>query len=336
MQAWLKRWRWVGLFLLLLMASAGPAALLVRAAYGRLGEGTVGRLVLGLVVLVLAALLLRAWRRNRGGKRAPLFYAGLLAVGILYALCLRYMAPYPVEKIHFLSFGFLAYLVYAALERKGPGDAWIQALCLVAFLGFLDEVYQGLLPSRRYDPRDILVNLAAGFLGLVLTLLLRRVSPCTVLKGLGHARNAPYLLLGPLAVAIYFYIHAVPLPTETVPGTWRRVGDCGVKEWLRLDRDHGLTWWDEAGNRARGTYRITGNRLEGVYFHSACTEAQNESDCGWRPGLEMDLKIRVDAERLLFVHGPERPWARVPGGDIRRAAGTGLRTDPDPGPGGRT
>lgn len=126
--------------------------------------------VLG-VFLVAALALVAAVAVGRPGWRETLV---VLALGLAYALLLRQMAMHQ-ERLHILEYGALALLVLAALEERcralssSPPPHWPPYFfaCLVtALAGLVDELIQGILPSRVGDPRDVAFNAFAGALAL--------------------------------------------------------------------------------------------------------------------------------------------------------------------------
>lgn len=97
----------------------------------------------------------------------------LIAVsGYLYGLA---KIPHPEEKIHFLEYGILAYLVFRALRLDhGAWAAYAGALALTAALGWADEGIQHLLPNRYYQTSDVVLNAVSGLLGLLLVYVFQR------------------------------------------------------------------------------------------------------------------------------------------------------------------
>ncbi len=81
----------------------------------------------------------------------------------------------PEEKIHFLEYGFLAYLVYRAvsIDVRG-GHAYLCAFLLTAVFGWIDEGIQHLLPGRYYQIQDVLLNGFSAGLGLSWTFLFQQ------------------------------------------------------------------------------------------------------------------------------------------------------------------
>lgn len=97
----------------------------------------------------------------------------LIAVsGYLYGLV---TISHSEEKIHFLEYGILAYLVFQALRLDhGTGAAYVGAFALTAALGWVDEGIQHFLPNRYYQISDVALNAASGFLGLLLVYIFQR------------------------------------------------------------------------------------------------------------------------------------------------------------------
>ncbi|MBI3616750.1 MAG: VanZ family protein [Candidatus Omnitrophica bacterium] len=90
----------------------------------------------------------------------------LILSGYAYGLA---TIPHPEEKIHFIEYGILAYLVFRALRLDhGAWAAYVGALALTAALGWVDEGIQHLLPKRYYQTSDVVLNAVSGLLGLLL------------------------------------------------------------------------------------------------------------------------------------------------------------------------
>ena len=104
----------------------------------------------------------------------------LKTYAMLLALCAAYyygftLAQNVEEKIHFVQYGFLAFLVFRAVHLDFPRmpAAWI-ALLITSLVGWGDEGIQFLLPNRYYEWNDVLLNFLGGALGLWMTLLLSK------------------------------------------------------------------------------------------------------------------------------------------------------------------
>lgn len=101
-----------------------------------------------------------------------------LGVGAAYLLVFVRMAL-PEERTHLIEYGVVAVFVHEALTertrhgRQVPVPALV-AVVVTALLGTLDECIQAVLPNRVFDPRDIMVNAAAGLMAIVASLALAR------------------------------------------------------------------------------------------------------------------------------------------------------------------
>ncbi len=96
----------------------------------------------------------------------------LILSGYAYGLA---TIPHPEEKIHFIEYGILAYLVFRALRLDyGAWAAYAGALALTTALGWVDEGIQHLLPNRYYQTSDVVLNAVSGLLGLLLVYVFQR------------------------------------------------------------------------------------------------------------------------------------------------------------------
>lgn len=81
----------------------------------------------------------------------------------------------PIMRIHIAQYAFLSVLVFWAMEGEREGWTFCLWAALVASeLGYADESFQGLLPSRIYDLQDVLLNAKAALLGQAVVLLVLR------------------------------------------------------------------------------------------------------------------------------------------------------------------
>jgi len=82
---------------------------------------------------------------------------------------------YPEEKIHFIEYGFLAYLVFKAirLDIRKP-IAYGYAFLLTSIFGWIDEGIQYCLPNRYYQMEDVVLNSVSAALGLFLVFVIEQ------------------------------------------------------------------------------------------------------------------------------------------------------------------
>ena len=114
------------------------------------------------MLLVGATILAQGVRRRPG--RAEIVVA--LGVTAAYWLVFARMAI-PEERTHLIEYGVLSVLIYEALTERARHVRHVPlppllAVLAAAALGVLDECIQALLPSRVFDPLDMLFNVLAG------------------------------------------------------------------------------------------------------------------------------------------------------------------------------
>lgn len=106
--------------------------------------------------------------------------------GLVYLLTILSLMGRAEETLHFVQYGLVGGLFYAALtERRSrstgspstgspsprrwlgrPGAAGAVAFLMTGAAGWIDEGIQHLLPERVYDLRDVAFNAAAGALAI--------------------------------------------------------------------------------------------------------------------------------------------------------------------------
>jgi VanZ family protein len=147
----------------------------VRAPIEYLRERNLLRLTVAtLFLLAVAAVLAHTLRRRPGWREIS-----VLAVFAAVYLFVLWRTERPEEKLHFLEYGVLGGLIYAAfLEHsrplRAPGSIdrleplWIPpaAILLASAFGWGDEGIQYLLPNRVYELRDVGLNVAAAVLAV--------------------------------------------------------------------------------------------------------------------------------------------------------------------------
>ncbi|HDO23562.1 MAG TPA: VanZ family protein [Nitrospirae bacterium] len=105
------------------------------------------------------------------GIRKGIFKTLLIVIPIIVSLVFILHMERPEERMHFLEYGVLGFMVTKAL-----GLRFKQVLLAVIFIslaGSLDEFIQFFLPNRVGDLRDVVMNAAGGGLGIWVGWLLR-------------------------------------------------------------------------------------------------------------------------------------------------------------------
>lgn len=169
-----RLWLLAGSCLLLVYSSlyiARPITEWLRAA-------NLLRLAVGGSFLLAAAGVGYAILRQRPGWRVWISLAGIAAFYIV--LLSRFELP--EERLHFLEYGLIGGLVFAALlerqrhdmpepahseGRQSPVWPAVTAIVITGIAGWIDEGIQEILPNRYYDLRDVAMNAVGGALAVV-------------------------------------------------------------------------------------------------------------------------------------------------------------------------
>ncbi len=96
----------------------------------------------------------------------------IISLAVFFPLYISIIQTYDVlaEKIHFIEYGVLAFLLYRALKKNIPSMLiYPVSLVIVFLIGWGDELIQYFLPERVYEFRDVLLNVLSG--GLILALI---------------------------------------------------------------------------------------------------------------------------------------------------------------------
>ncbi len=129
----------------------------------------------GISLFLITLLIILSLGLIRGMPKKSLLSYFLLA-GVL--LCYIYglvSIKYPEEKIHFLEYGFLAYLIYRALRLDCSRIlSYAGAFILTTVFGWIDEGIQHILPNRYYQNEDVFLNAISGALALLLIFIFER------------------------------------------------------------------------------------------------------------------------------------------------------------------
>ena len=118
---------------------------------------------------ILFAYISRFWKLPR---KNIVFTMIIFLAGVFSSFYLKL----PEERIHLVQFGLLGLLACPSWRGRAPGRwRWIwKPLLFVFLIGVADEVWQGILPDRVFDLRDILFNSLGGVWGILLYLSVQR------------------------------------------------------------------------------------------------------------------------------------------------------------------
>lgn len=150
----------------------------IVAIYSTLGlarsmAGALGDTGLGAGLFILGCLLVLATIVTQGLKRQPSGTEIGVALGIAAAyLLVLVRMTIPTERSHLIEYGVVAIFIYEALMERASRGRRVRVPALLAIVattavGVVDEGIQALLPSRVFDPRDMLFNFLAAVMAVV-------------------------------------------------------------------------------------------------------------------------------------------------------------------------
>jgi len=142
-----------------------------RAILNSYGKEVVGKIPLVFVVILGVMYVAAVLQRRKNLKYLLL----LIPCGIIAFVIMKYEAN-PNKHIHIPEYVLMAWLLFAVLSRKYEGRGiFILIFFYASLLGVVDELEQGVLPSRFYGWSDMLVNSASGVIGIFTILGLVKV-----------------------------------------------------------------------------------------------------------------------------------------------------------------
>jgi hypothetical protein len=164
-----RLWTWTLVTLVAIFSTLGLAATLAKAIPSQFFSVTF--FVAG-CMLVLAAVI------THGLQARPSRLEIVVALGVAAAyLMVLVRATSPVERSHIVEYGIVALLVFEALRERNlhggsvPVPAAVAVFAATA-VGTLDECLQLLIPSRVFDPLDIVFNALAATMAVSSSLAL--------------------------------------------------------------------------------------------------------------------------------------------------------------------
>lgn len=152
-----------------ILVSAAFARQLYEAAIRSMGLAVLAAEFMILCFLLLFGLLFYCSQKHLSLKR-------LLSAMFIFFLAALIMGTQErmAERIHVVYYGLLGFLSYRDLAARKVGRSRRVAVSFgfVMAISFADELFQGLLPYREADTKDLVINATAGYLGIALSNIL--------------------------------------------------------------------------------------------------------------------------------------------------------------------
>lgn len=186
-----ERWDYVILLTLIIYATLYIARPICAFLRGNIPFFDIAANILLAIAVIVALAITYKTKKTGYIKRNSTYF--LLIVAIFIYAVIIWKVRLAEEKIHFLEYGLLSFLIYRAFldgsekykSRQGTprslksglasflmdikgARVYIFAFILVFILGWIDEIIQYILPNRFYDIRDVIMNGIGGSMGLVL------------------------------------------------------------------------------------------------------------------------------------------------------------------------
>jgi hypothetical protein len=117
-------------------------------------------------VLMVAVLGIAYGTAILVSQKSPKNLLFLVPCGVI-ALLIMTLVSNPNKHIHIPEYVLMTWLLYAALAKDHKGSGlFILIFILASLLGVVDELEQGIHPSRFYGLSDMLVNCASALIGV--------------------------------------------------------------------------------------------------------------------------------------------------------------------------
>jgi hypothetical protein len=160
-----RLWVWTLAVVVAIYSTLGLAATLVGALQNR---GLIDAVFVLGFFLVLATIVTQGLKTRPSGAEIGV----VLGVVAVYLMVFVRMGIPVEERTHLIEYGVMAVFIHEALmERANQGRRvpvpGLLAILATALVGVLDECMQAFLPSRVFDPRDILFNVLASVMAVV-------------------------------------------------------------------------------------------------------------------------------------------------------------------------
>lgn len=92
-------------------------------------------------------------------------YGWLFICGCVYIYSTLQLGKHPEEAFHFVEYGILSYFLFSALSaRVRDRTIYITVILFAAFVGTFDEFIQWMMPGRKWDYRDVGLNVFSSFI----------------------------------------------------------------------------------------------------------------------------------------------------------------------------
>lgn len=265
------------------------------------------------VPLLMASMLWRGPRLYARLGVAPEVAIPWIVLGLAADVVVLILGQSGIERIHVLTFGLLGgALVAGFVPLYGFVDGGFLVVLLGAAMGLLDEIYQGFLPDRVYDPRDVLMNTFAVIAVLSFARPFGKAlakAPRAVERSVWNAAA----VLGSVMVLVLILGSRPKVETGELFGVWDGTNPCGVAETLDFKSGGRLRWKDADGNDADASWSLTSNAWDALLDIMPTRARNRRAGCGFHERQRILASIRLSRDALtILVPEPLRYAKRAP------------------------
>ena len=148
----------------ILYTAALPYVILAfRAITRHFSAGTAGNVPLSIIITMAVPYAIMAARRKGFGRCII-----ILAVSAVIVFSVTAFEDNANKYIHIPEYVLMTWLLYLAMivDYKGRGILLLVFIC-ASMLGVVDELLQGIHPQRSYGWKDMIIDAAASFIGIL-------------------------------------------------------------------------------------------------------------------------------------------------------------------------
>ncbi len=176
------RWLVVYGYLLIVLIATPYLPLLIQWASTKWPAASISHFVLSVEISIGALLIISVGPIFFFNIRKFPYFVLIISVLITVASIFYLIIPNPYELTHLPEYAILGILVMRAIkgtegrrgEKMNETSLYLQSAAITCALGVIDELYQGILPSRFFAWYDIFLNGVGGLLGLTIFWGIRR------------------------------------------------------------------------------------------------------------------------------------------------------------------
>ena len=268
----------------------------------------------------MAIFTIRDRRRFRYGC-----IAAALTLGTSYALVSRTGDPNVdmVERFHFVEYGLIALLFYAAWLPVGDGSLLLLPVLAALLVGIGEEWLQWFIPARVGEMRDVVLNLWAIGCGLLFGLALKPPSRLSLaLPPPSRRRVKRFAAVVVIAFALFLQsVHVGFQIDDPSRGSFRSIhrGD----ELLALAGERAARWRHDPPLTWRRLSREDQYLTEGVSHvrrRNLCWDT-GDLTCAWHENLILEGYFAPVLDTPTYISKDPHRWPEAQRADLQQRVG---------------